>query len=74
MTNDQFSALASLLRLRTGPARAAARCVLVDGERQIDVAKAMGMSTGAVNNVVGRCTRGLGLARLAAGYEVVQQK
>lgn len=67
MTNNQFTALASLLQLRTGPASAAARCVLVDGERQIDVAKGMGMSTAAVSNVVGRCTRGLALACQAAG-------
>lgn len=40
MTDAQFDILASLLRMTSEPIKAAARLVLVNGERQADAARA----------------------------------
>lgn len=66
MTADQFAALAELLRLRDGPAREAARLVLVDGVKQIDAAAATGISRASTGNAVSRVRRGMELAARAA--------
>lgn len=67
MKPEQFSALATLLRLRAGPAREAARLVLVDGLRPADAAALAGCSAQSVANTLAACRAGLELARQAAG-------
>lgn len=67
MTAAQFSALAQLLRLRAGPAREAARLVLVDGLRPVDAAALAGCSAASASNTLAACRAGLELARQAAG-------
>ena len=67
MTADQFDALATLLQLRQGPARAAARHVLVEGMRQADAAALAGISAAAMSNALTRIRRGIELAKVAAG-------
>lgn len=65
MTHESFAALAQLLRLRQGPQREAARLVLVDGMRQADAARAVGVSPSALGNTLRACRSGLELARSA---------
>lgn len=67
LTADQFDALATLLRLRDGPVRAAARLVLVEGDSQAEAARRAGTLSQHVNRAVKACRRGLDLARVAAG-------
>lgn len=67
LTAEQFDALATLLRLRDGPVRAAARLVLVDGDRQAEAARRAGTLPQHVYRAVKACRRGLNLARVAAG-------
>lgn len=67
MTPAQFSALAQLLRLRTGPAREAARLVLVEGLRPADAAALAGCSAASASNTLAVCRAGLELARVATG-------
>lgn len=66
MTAAQFAALADLMSLRAGPARDAARAVLVDGLTQATAAAQTGASRQSVSQAVGRCQRALELARVAA--------
>lgn len=66
MTPAQFNAIARLIRMRDGPAQAAARLVLVGGLRKADAARSVGIPPAQVNNAVTRMARGLDLARLAA--------
>jgi molybdenum-dependent DNA-binding transcriptional regulator ModE len=63
MTNDQFSALAELLRLRAGPAQIVARMVLVDGISTADAARTVGLEYKAAHQAVKRAQRGFELAR-----------
>ncbi len=65
MTAEQFTALATLLRLRTGPAREAARLVLVEGLKQADAAALAGISTASLGNALARARKGLELAKAA---------
>ncbi len=67
MTPDQFSALAELLALRDGPAREAARRVLVDGVSPSWAADELSISRQSVSNALSRCRRGFDLARRAVG-------
>lgn len=67
MTCEQFNALAQLLRLRAGPAREAARLVLVDGHRPAEAARLAGCTPQAASNTLSRCRRGLALAQAAVG-------
>ena len=67
MTGEQFEALAQLLRLRAGPASAAARLVLVDGLRPAQAATRAGCSPQSASNTLARCRKGLALARVAVG-------
>ena len=69
MTDEQFFALAALLRMRAGPAREAARLVLVEGSRVTEAAAKTGASQPSVSNAVARCGRGLDLARQAVGHK-----
>lgn len=69
MTEQQFAALAQLLRLRHGPAREAARLVMVGGLRVTDAAARTGLSQPAVSNALARCRRGLRLAAAVLHYE-----
>ena len=69
MTGEQFDALAQLIRLRAGPARAAARLVLVDGLRPAKAAARTGCSPQSVSNTLATCRRGIELARLADGIK-----
>lgn len=69
MTREQFEALARLLRLRAGPASAAARLVLVDGLRPAQAATRAGCSPQSVSNTLSACRRGIKLARRAAGVQ-----
>jgi len=45
MTDAQFDAITSLLRMTSQPILAAARLVLVNGERQADAAREAGCQT-----------------------------
>ena len=63
MIAAQFNALAQLLRLRPGPAREAARLVLVDGMTQADAARKLDVSPNTVTNAVARARAGLVLVR-----------
>ena len=67
MTNDQFDALAQLMRLRTGSQQGAARLVLVDGMRQVDAARQLGISTAALGATMRSCRRGVALAEIICG-------
>ena len=65
MKEEQFLALAQLIRLRQGKSREAARLALVDGMSHKDVVKKTGMTYQGVGSVVRRCNNALGLAKLA---------
>ena len=67
MTNAQFDALAQLVRLRTGAQQDAARLVLVDGMRQVDAARQLGISTAALGATMRACRRGVALAEIICG-------
>lgn len=67
MTNDQFDALAQLMRLRTGTQQDAARLVLVGGMRQVDAARQLGISTAALGATMRSCRRGVALAGIICG-------
>lgn len=67
MAPDQFTALATLLRLRDGASAEAARLVLVDGLTITAAAARLGMTYRAAHMAVSRARSGLELARLAAG-------
>ena len=67
MRPESFDALAQLLRLRQGPAKEAARLVLVDGLRPAQAATRAGCSPQSVSNTLARCRKGLALARAAVG-------
>jgi transposase len=66
MTNEQFNALAQLLRIRQGLSRTAANLVLVDGMTQAAAARQTGLGPAGVGNVVSRMRKGLELAKTAA--------
>lgn len=66
MTPESFTALAKLLRLRTGPQQEGARMVLVDSMRPADAARAVGVSAKALGNTLAACRNGLELARVAS--------
>lgn len=70
ITDEQFGALAELLRLRAGPAEQAAFLVLVDGRTVGDAARECALSYRAAYQAVKRCREGLELARRATGTEV----
>ena len=67
MTNDQFNALAQLLRLRGGTAQEVARLVLVDGLSVSDASARTGLELRAAYYAVERAKHGLELARNAIG-------
>jgi DNA-directed RNA polymerase specialized sigma24 family protein len=67
MTDDQFAALADLLRLRTGPAQEVARLVLVEGLSLPGAARMAGLEYNAAHKAVHRAKIGLVKARKAAG-------
>lgn len=67
MTDAQFTALAQLVRLRTGAQQDAARLVLVDGMRQVDAARQLGISTAALGATMRACRRGVALAGVIHG-------
>ena len=68
MTNDQFDALAQLMRLRGGAAQEVARLVLVDGLSVSDASARTGLELRAAYYAVERAKQGLELARNAIGY------
>lgn len=63
LTEDQFAALAELLRMRDSPSREAARKVLVEGEEAASVAEQLSISQSGVSRALMRCRRGLELVR-----------
>lgn len=65
MTEEQFMALAELLRMRGGASQEAARLVLVEGLSTTAAARKVGTSPQGVSNVLASCRRGLELARRA---------
>ena len=65
MTAEQFTALAELLRLRSGPAQDVARLVLVKGLSVPDAARELGMGYHLAYKAVKRAQDGLALARKA---------
>ena len=70
LNGEQLEALAQLLRLRAGPASAAARLVLVDGLRPAQAAARTGCSPQSASNTLSACRRGIALARRAAGAQL----
>jgi len=66
LTDDQFDALAELLRLRGGASQEAARLALVDGLSTTEAARQVGLSSQAVSKVLASCRRGLELAQRIA--------
>lgn len=70
MTQEQFEALAKLLRLRTGPAREVVRQVLVDHVPVADAARAVGLEYRAAHRAVKRAKAGLDLARAVCAIPV----
>ena len=69
MTEEQFMALAELLRMRGGASQEAARLVLVEGLCTTEAARKVGTSPQGVSNVLASCRRGLELARRATQEE-----
>ena len=67
ITDEQFNALAELLRLQNGVRREAARLVLVDGLRPADAARQAGTTPQTVNSALVSCRRGIALAQIVAG-------
>lgn len=67
MNNDQFAALAELLRMRRGASQEAARLVLVEGLAPAEAARRTESSPQAVNNALNSCRRGIELAQRATG-------
>ncbi|MFD2404946.1 TrfB-related DNA-binding protein [Azorhizophilus paspali] len=70
MSDEQFEALAELLRMRGSASQEAARLVLVEALSAADAARATGVSPQAVSNAVTTCRRGLSLAQRAAGLDI----
>ena len=67
MQPESFNALAQLLRLRHGPAKEAARLVLVDGCKPAVAARQTGCTPQSASNTLARCRKGLALAMVAVG-------
>jgi hypothetical protein len=67
MTQDQFDALAKLLRLRASVSTAAARLHFVDGLRIADAARAAGCTPNAASDCVRRCRAGIATAQRMVG-------
>ena len=67
ITDEQFDALAELLRLQNGVRREAARLVLVEGLRPADAARQAGTTPQTVNSALISCRRGISLAQIVAG-------
>lgn len=67
MTNDQFAALADLLRLRGGQSQEAARLVLVEGLSVTEAAARTGIDQSTASKAVASCRRGIELARRVVG-------
>lgn len=67
MTNEQFSALAELLRLRGSPSQEAARLVLVEGLAPAEAARQAGTTPQSTSNTLAACRKGLALAQKAVG-------
>ena len=67
MTPDQFTALATLMGLRAGPAQDAARLVLVDGLSKAEAARQAGCAPQSADQAVQRCQRVIELARRVSG-------
>ena len=67
ITDEQFDALAELLRLQNGVRREAARLVLVEGLRPADAARQAGTTPQTVNSALVSCRRGIALAQIVAG-------
>lgn len=67
MSDDQFTALARLLRLKNGPAQEGARAVLTAGDTPAVAAKRLGISPNRIHNTLRACREGEKLARIVAG-------
>ena len=67
ITDEQFDALAELLRLQNGVRREAARLVLVAGLRPAEAARQAGTTPQTVNSALVSCRRGIALAQIVAG-------
>lgn len=67
MTNQQFDALAKLIRIRDSTSARAARAHFVDGLRPADAARAVGCTPGAANAIIRRCRNALALVWTVAG-------
>lgn len=68
MTNEQFRALATLMRMANGPAQEATRLVLVDHLSPADAARATGITRQAAGQAIKRARQGLELARIATAH------
>lgn len=70
MTDEQFEALAQLMRLRESPSREALRCVLVDGMSHHDAAIAAGVIRPNVSRQVASANRVIEAARIVAAAKI----
>lgn len=73
MNDEQFQALAQLLRLRGGASQEAGRLVMVEGLTGAEAALRCGVTPQSVSQVVAACRRGLALARKAVGNQAPAQ-
>lgn len=69
MTQEQFDAIAQLIRMQPGPSREAARLVLVDGAPLQIAASGAGITVAGTSNAVQRVRRALDLATVAVGSQ-----
>jgi len=70
MTNEQFNALATLLRMGVrGASAQAARLVLVDGLDKRSAAAQCGITLDAIRKCLSRCENGRKLAQVVASRE-----
>ncbi len=67
LTDAAFEALCTLIRVREGKTKKAARLVLVDGLSGVAAASQTGLLPTSVNNTVVRIRGALWLAKIATG-------
>lgn len=73
ITDRQFTALATVLRLRSGSAREAVRLALVEGLSVSEAALSVGMRYELAYKAVKRARNGLALALIAVGEDASGQ-
>lgn len=67
MSNEQFAALAQLLRMRDGVSQEAARLALVERLPAQEIVQRTGLTTAGVHNAIKRAKNGLALVLKVLG-------